>query len=155
MQTKEECTDERFRERLSLDENRINRLLITDTESPVYITQKDIREVQLAIGAVKVGTEVMMEQMGITVNGIDEILLAGAFGSNINVESAIIVGLLPKVEREKVRFIFNSSGLGACMALASADFYRETEWTMSRMEYIELSSLQDFQKRFIKSMLFF
>ncbi|NLD04768.1 MAG: DUF4445 domain-containing protein [Synergistaceae bacterium] len=155
MQTKEECTDERFRERLSLDENRINRLLITDTESPVYITQKDIREVQLAIGAVKVGTEVMMEQIGITVDGIDEILLAGAFGSNINVESAIIVGLLPKVEREKVRFIFNSSGLGACMALASADFYRETEWTMSRMEYIELSSLQDFQKRFIKSMLFF
>ena len=81
-------------------------MLITDPGSPVYITQKDIREVQLAIGAVKVGIEVMMEQMGITVDGIDEILLAGAFGSNIDIESAITVGLLPKVEREKVRFIF-------------------------------------------------
>lgn len=154
MQTKNECTDARFTERLSSDENRISRLLITDPDAPVYITQKDIREVQLAIGAVKVGTEVMMEQMGITVDGIDEILLAGAFGSNIDVESAITVGLLPKVEREKVRFIFNSSGLGACMALASADFYRETEETMMRMKYIELSSLKDFQKRFIRSMLF-
>lgn len=154
MQTKDECTDERFTERLSSDKNRINRFLITDPGSPVYITQKDIREVQLAIGAVKVGTEVMMEQMGITVDGIDEILLAGAFGSNIDIESAITVGLLPKVEREKIRFIFNSSGLGACMALASVDFYRETELTMKRIKYIELSSLKDFQKRFIKAMLF-
>ena len=154
MLTHEECTDERIKDRLSSDDNRINRFLITDSNDPVYLTQKDVREVQLAVGAVKVGTEVMMEQMGTTVDGIDEILLAGAFGSNIDIASAITVGLLPKVEREKVRFIFNSSGLGACMALASADFYRATEQTMSRMEYIELSSLKDFQKRFIRSMLF-
>ena len=154
MLTHEECTDERIKNRLSSDDNRINRFLITDSNHPVYLTQKDVREVQLAVGAVKVGTEVMMEQMGTTVDGIDEILLAGAFGSNIDIASAITVGLLPKVEREKVRFIFNSSGLGACMALASADFYRATEQTMSRMEYIELSSLKDFQKRFIRSMLF-
>ena len=154
MLTHEECTDERIKDRLSSDDNRINRFLITDSNHPVYLTQKDVREVQLAVGAVKVGTEVMMEQMGTTVDGIDEILLAGAFGSNIDIASAITVGLLPKVEREKVRFIFNSSGLGACMALASADFYRATEQTMSRMEYIELSSLKDFQKRFIRSMLF-
>jgi len=154
MKTKEECKDERFRQRLSTDETRINRLLITEPENPVYITQKDIREVQLAIGAVKVGIEVMLEQMGITVDEIEEILLAGAFGSNIDIESAVTVGLLPKVELQKVRFIFNSSGLGACMALASAEFYRETERTMGKMRYIELSSLPDFQKRFIRSMLF-
>lgn len=154
MKTKEECNNERFRERLSTDEARINRLLITEPENPVYITQKDIREVQLAVGAVKVGIEVMMEQLGITVEDIDEILLAGAFGSNIDIKSAVTVGLLPKVELEKVRFIFNSSGLGACMALASAGFYRETERTMRKMKYIELSTLPDFQKRFIRSMLF-
>lgn len=154
MKTKEECKDKRFRERISSDENRINRLLITETENPVYITQKDIREVQLALGAVKVGVEVMMEQRGITVDEIDEILLAGAFGSNIDIESAITVGLIPKVEKEKVHFIFNSSGLGACMALASAEFYLETERTMRKMKYLELSTLPDFQKRFIRSMLF-
>ncbi|HAH69252.1 MAG TPA: hypothetical protein DCL58_05675, partial [Synergistaceae bacterium] len=61
MLTHEECTDERIKDRLSSDDNRINRFLITDSNDPVYLTQKDVREVQLAVGAVKVGTEVMME----------------------------------------------------------------------------------------------
>ena len=154
MLTREECTDERIKDRLSLDDNRINRFLITDRNDPVYLTQKDVRAVQLATGAVKAGTEVLMEKMGVAADGIDEVLLAGAFGSNIDISNAMTVGLIPKVERERVRFVFNSSGLGACMAQASEDFYRRTEQTMGGMEYIELSSLQDFQDRFIRSLTF-
>jgi len=154
MLTREECTDERIKDRLSLDDYRINRFLITDRNDPVYLTQKDVRAVQLATGAVKAGTEVLMEKMGVAADGIDEVLLAGAFGSNIDISNAMTGGLIPKVERERVRFVFNSSGLGACMAQASEDFYRRTEQTMGGMEYIELSSLQDFQDRFIRSLTF-
>jgi len=150
----DECPDERIKSRLSFDERKMNRFLITDKKHPVYITQKDIREVQLAVGAVKVGIETIMDSLDKSIFEIDEILLAGAFGNNINIESAMTVGLLPKIKTDKVRFIFNASGLGACMALASDAFYRRTEMTMRKMKYIELSSLPDFQKKFVKSMLF-
>ncbi len=149
-----ECSDKRMKFRLSFDENGMNRFLITNPVRPVFITQKDVREVQLALGAVKAGTEVMMERMGITASDIDEVLLAGAFGSNIDIESAMTIGLLPRTGRDKVHFIYNSSGFGACAALASSDFYDETEITAGRMKYVELSTLPDFQKRFIRSMIF-
>ena len=130
------------------------RLLLTDEKHPVYLTQKDIREVQLAAGAVKVGTEVMLERAGITAEGIGEVCLAGAFGNNINIESAVRVGLIPNVRHDIITGVKNSSGLGACMSLASDDFFRRTKSAAEKMAYVELSSLADFQKRFINAMSF-
>lgn len=150
----EKCNDPRFAKRLSRSAKGMVQLLLTDDEHPVYLTQKDIREVQLAAGAVKVGTVVMLERAGITAHDIEEICLAGAFGNNINIESAVRVGLIPDVRRGIITGVKNSSGLGACMALASADFYRRTEIAAKKMTYVELSSLADFQKRFLNAMSF-
>ncbi|MBR4401159.1 MAG: DUF4445 domain-containing protein [Synergistes sp.] len=150
----EKCTDQRFAKRLCRDAKGMVRLLLTDEEHPVYLTQKDIREVQLAAGAVKVGTEVMLERAGITAKDIDEVCLAGAFGNNINIESAVRVGLIPNVRRDIITGVKNSSGLGACMSLASDDFFRRTKSAAEKMAYVELSSLADFQKRFINAMSF-
>ncbi len=150
----EKCTDERFRRRLGRNENGMVRLLLTDEENPIYLTQKDVREVQLAAGAVKVGTEVMLERAGITKDEISEVCLAGAFGNNIDIESATAVGLIPDIDRAKIRGVKNSSGLGASLALASADFYERTKAVAEKMKYVELSSLPDFQKRFVKAMAF-
>lgn len=150
----EKCRDERFRERLGRSEGGMVRLLLTDDEHPIYLTQKDIREVQLAVGAVKVGVEVMLEQAGITKDEIAEVCLAGAFGNNIDIESAARVGLIPDVERTKIHGVKNTSGLGACLSLADARFYERTKETAQKMSYVELSSLPDFQKRFVNAMSF-
>ena len=150
----EKCRDERFMTRLGRSESGMVRLLLTDEEHPVYLTQKDIREVQLAVGAVKVGVEVMLEQVGITKDKIAEVRLAGAFGNNIDIESAARVGLIPDIERAKIHGVKNTSGLGACLSLASEKFYERTKETAQKMSYVELSSLPDFQKRFVKAMSF-
>lgn len=150
----EKCVDPRFAKRLGRNENGMVRLLLTDEENPIYLTQKDIREVQLAAGAVKVGTEVMLERAGITKDEIAEVCLAGAFGNNIDIESAAAAGLIPDIDRAKIRGVKNSSGLGASLALASAEFYERTKAVAEKMKYVELSSLPDFQKRFVKAMAF-
>ena len=154
MQKHEECLDPRIKSRLGTDANGMVRFLLTDTENPVYLTQKDIREVQLAVGAIKVGIEVMLENQGINLEEVDEVLLAGAFGNNIDIESAIVVGLLPNVEHHKIIGVRNSSGYGAFLSLASADFCASAQTAMEKMQYVELSTLPDFQKRFVSAMLF-
>lgn len=150
----EKCTDERFKKRLCRNENGMAQLLLTDEENPVYLTQKDVREVQLAADAVKVGIEVMLEHTVITKDKISEVYLAGAFGNNIDIDGAVAAGLLPDIDREKIRGVKNSSGLGASLALVSADFYEKTKAVTGKMQYVELSSLSDFQTRFIKAMAF-
>ena len=150
----EKCRDGRFTARLGRSESGMVRLLLTDEEHPVYLTQKDIREVQLAVGAVKVGVEVMLEHAGITKDEIAEVCLAGAFGNNIDIDSAARVGLIPDIERARIHGVKNTSGLGACLALAAAGFYERTKETARKMSYVELSSLPDFQKRFVKAMSF-
>lgn len=149
-----ECMDDRFSHRIDRDASNMGRILLTDNNHPVYLTQKDIREVQLAIGAIKVGVDVMLESAGKKVEDVDEVLLAGAFGCNIDIMNSIFVGLLPNVERNKIRSIRNASGYGASLALASARFFDGTKETAAKMSYVELSSLTDFQKRFINAMLF-
>jgi Uncharacterized metal-binding protein len=130
------------------------RFLLTDTKNQVYLTQKDIREVQLALGAIKAGTDIILNSIGIGLDDLDEVLLAGAFGNNIDVRSAAIVGLLPRVHSGMVRSVYNSSGLGACLSLASSEFYESARATAKRMSYVELSLCKDFEKRFISNMIF-
>ena len=96
----------------------------------------------------------MLERAGITKDEISEVYLAGAFGNNIDIESAIAAGLIPDIDRAKIRGVKNSSGLGASLALASAEFYERTKSVAEKMKYVELSSLPDFQKRFVKAMSF-
>ncbi len=148
------CGDPWFCEQMDRDPQGIVRVLLTDRAHPVYLTQKDIREVQLALGAIRVGVEVLLERAGIAVEAVDEVLLAGAFGNYIDHESAVAVGLLPPVGLKKIRSVRNTAGLGAAMALASASFYEKTHRIAERMNYIELSTLSDFQKRFVRAMIF-
>ena len=150
----DQCGDPWFCEQMDRDSRGIARVLLTDRAHPVYITQKDIREVQLALGAIRVGVEVLLERAGITLEAVDAIFLAGAFGNYIDHESAVAVGLLPDVGLRKIRGVRNTAGLGAAMALASAPFYEKTHEVAKRMNYIELSMLSDFQKRFIRAMNF-
>ena len=115
----------------------------------VYLTQRDIRELQFAKGSIAAGIKVLMDILGVAARDLDEVLLGGSFGSYLNPESAKIIGLVPPVDVDRIIAVGNSAGEGAKIALLS---YRERQVAFelpSRIEYIELSSRADFNDSFI------
>ncbi|MEW6624677.1 MAG: ASKHA domain-containing protein [Bacillota bacterium] len=118
----------------------------------VLLTQKDVRELQLAKGAIYAGTKILVKEAGIELKDIQKVLLAGAFGNYISVESAKVIGLLPKdLEVEQVG---NAAGEGSKMVLVS-DFQKERAEDIAKtVHYLELSSRPDFQEEFISSLGF-
>jgi len=76
------------------------RFLLVEGEEPIYLTQKDIREFQLAKGAMRAGIELMLERAGVKSDDLDHVLVGGAFGSSLRPESLLRVGLLPDESRE-------------------------------------------------------
>jgi len=120
----------------------------------VLLTQLDVRELQSAKGAIATGIEVAMAELGIGVEDLDEVLLAGSFGTYINPESARVIGLVPPVPVERIKAIGNAASEGAKMALLS---FREREIAFELpdvIEYIELSGAEDFNDRFIRNLAF-
>lgn len=120
----------------------------------VLLTQKDIREMQFAKGAIATGVETAMLEMGFATEDLEEVMLAGSFGSYINPESAKIIGLVPPVPVERIKAIGNAASEGAKMALTS---FREREVAFELptwIEYLELSGVEDFNERFIANLGF-
>ncbi len=120
----------------------------------IVLTQLDIRELQSAKGAIATGIEVVMDTLGISASDIDEILLAGSFGTYISPASARAIGLVPPVPVERIKAVGNAASEGAKMALLS---FRERELAFeipSAVEYVELSGALDFNERFIRNLAF-
>jgi len=120
----------------------------------VILTQQDIREVQLAKGAIRAGAETLMQSIGLTAHDLDGVLLAGAFGSYIDKHSALGIGLLPDVPQEQITSVGNAAGAGASMALLSAAARQNAEVLAAEVEHIELSANPEFQEAYIKAMGF-
>lgn len=134
-----------------VDRDGIRAFALTDD---VLLTQLDIRELQSAKGAIATGIAVAMDALGIGVDDLDEVVLAGSFGSYIDPESARIVGLVPPVAVERIRAVGNAASEGAKMTLVS---FREREVAFelpALVEYLELSGAPDFNDRFIASLAF-
>jgi uncharacterized 2Fe-2S/4Fe-4S cluster protein (DUF4445 family) len=100
------------------------------------------------------GIMILVREMGITLQEIDRILLAGAFGNYIRKESAIGIGLLPALPLEKVKTIGNAAGDGAKMALLSVEERARADSLAKRAEHMELSTKKEFQEEFIKGLDF-
>lgn len=118
---------------------------------PIFFTQKDVRQVQLAKAAIQAGTALLLDEVGKELSEIDRVLLAGAFGNYIRPESAMAIGLLPKVERFKVIPIGNAAGEGAKGLLLSQKNRRLAEKLVTETKYIELASHERFQEVFLNS----
>ncbi len=134
-----------LRDRL-IDIDGIRAFLLADG---VYLTQRDIRELQFAKGSIATGIKVLMDILGVTPGDLDEVLLGGSFGSYLNPESAKIIGLVPPVDVDRIIAVGNSAGEGAKIALLS---YRERQVAFelpARIEYVELSGRSDFNDAFI------
>ncbi len=115
----------------------------------VYLTQRDVRELQFAKGSIATGIKVLMDILGVTADDLDEVLLGGSFGSYLNPESAKVIGLVPPVDVGKIIAVGNSAGEGAKIALLS---YRERQVAFelpARIEYVELSGRSDFNDSFV------
>ena len=126
----------------------------TQNRQPLLLTQRDVREVQLAKGAIFAGISVLKGVLGVSDDDISEVLLAGAFGNFIRRSMAKRIGLLPNVPVERIRFVGNAAGVGSKMALIARDCRQAAERISRETEYIELGGRADFQQEFMMAMLF-
>lgn len=120
----------------------------------IYLTQDDIRQVQLAKGAIYAGIFLMAKQLGLEVKDIEKVQLAGAFGSFLNPKSACRMGLLPEELLEKIEAVGNAAGSGAKMLACDDSLLPLTEKLTQTIEFLELASLPEFSRTFAKSMNF-
>ena len=126
----------------------------TENGKPLYLTQRDIREVQLAKAAIFAGIKILLKEVNIPLEDIQEILLAGAFGNFIDKKSAVRIGLLPNLPLKKIESVGNAAGRGAEITLCSNKMREVSEEISKKVKYVELSSRPDFQEEFIKAMIF-
>jgi len=121
----------------------------------VYLTQRDIREFQLAKGAIAAGAQVMLQEAGIAWDGLDTVWLAGGFGNWLRPASALRVGLLgPSLPVGRIAFVGNAALAGARLYLISRAERREAERLRREVVYRELSGRPDFQQAFALEMMF-
>jgi uncharacterized 2Fe-2S/4Fe-4S cluster protein (DUF4445 family) len=118
----------------------------------ITITQKDVRELQLAKGAVRAGIQVLLEDSDLSEQDIDQVIIAGAFGTYIDVSSAMTVGMLPTLQPERFRQVGNAAGMGARLALISLSKRAEAQAIASRVGYIELAAAPRFAQIFAQAM---
>jgi len=120
----------------------------------IYLTQDDIRQVQLAKGAIYAGIFLMAKQLGITVGNIQKVQLAGAFGNYLNPQSACRIGLLPEELLHKIEAVGNAAGSGAKMLACDKKLLSLAQELTDRIEFLELASLPEFSRTFAKAMNF-
>jgi uncharacterized 2Fe-2S/4Fe-4S cluster protein (DUF4445 family) len=121
---------------------------------PVVLTQKDIRQFQLAKAAIRAGIRLLCQHAKLPEDKLSRILLAGAFGNYIRRENAVRVGLLPGPGVERIRFVGNAAGAGAQMTLLSRPSRRLASLLARRIQYVEIAHQIAFQNAFSECLLF-
>jgi uncharacterized 2Fe-2S/4Fe-4S cluster protein (DUF4445 family) len=123
-------------------------------QDAITVSQKDIRELQLAKSAIRLGIRALVEAEGLSEDKIDEVIIAGAFGTFIDVESAVAIGMLPPLPLERFRQVGNAAGTGARLALISQNLRRQAAQIALRDGYIELAGIPNFNRKFAEASYF-
>ena len=118
----------------------------------IVLTRSDINEIQLAKGAMRAGIELLMDAAGVTADDIDEFIIAGAFGTYISIEAAVVIGMFPDIPRERFRQVGNAAGIGAKQILMATTRRGEAADIGKRVEYLELTVNEKFQTEFVKAL---
>jgi uncharacterized 2Fe-2S/4Fe-4S cluster protein (DUF4445 family) len=117
----------------------------------ITITQNDVRELQLAKAAIRTGIQILLETSGCAEDDIKQVIIAGAFGTYIDVASAVAIGMLPSLPLNHFRQVGNAAGMGAKLALISLKSRAKAQAVASRVSYIELASSPSFQPTFMQA----
>jgi uncharacterized 2Fe-2S/4Fe-4S cluster protein (DUF4445 family) len=120
----------------------------------IKLSRADVNEIQLAKAAIRSGIDILLFQAGIDVSKIDRFIVAGAFGTYLDIESAIAIGMFPDIGLEKYTQVGNAAGTGARQMLISTEFRNAASTYAEQLEYVELTTHPDFQKVFLKRMYF-
>ncbi|MDP4145095.1 MAG: ASKHA domain-containing protein [Bacillota bacterium] len=120
----------------------------------VYLSQKDIRQVQLAKGAVRAGIEFLLKSRSLKADDVEKVLIAGSFGYHLRAKSLINIGLLPSEFKDKIDFIGNTSKSGGQIFLLNTEYREKMVKIVKSVDVIELSSYKEFDKVFVQSLSF-
>jgi uncharacterized 2Fe-2S/4Fe-4S cluster protein (DUF4445 family) len=123
-------------------------------DTDIVVTESDIRELQLAKAAIHTGASIMMIRMGLSLNDISKLIIAGAFGNYIDPESARTIGMYPEVALDKISFVGNSAGTGSRMMLTSKECKIYADRIAEEVHYLELAIQPEFIEEYAKSMFF-
>ncbi|MBN1137593.1 MAG: DUF4445 domain-containing protein [Anaerolineae bacterium] len=161
-----------FGHRLSQDQRGVRRLLITDSPEgdlrqgvdlrgvesveeaprvPLYLTQHDIRELQKAKGAIRTAVEILLDRLDLQPGDLRRLILTGSFGSQLNVEAVLGLGMVPALDPDVVEPSANGAGLGAALFLNDEEFARG-ERIAAQAEQVDLDMDPAFNRRFIEAM---
>ena len=122
-----------------------------DNSQAITITQKDVREIQLAKGAILSAINVLLQKKGCPEKKLKKVIISGAFGSYINVMSALSIGMLPLLPLDHFQQVGNAAGIGAKIALLSNNKRAEAQAIAQRAPYIELAAAPNFEKIFLQA----
>ena len=152
--SEDECDNARYCERFDDNGNFMLAYEKNDAETDVYLTQKDVREVQLAKSAIAAGINILIQRIGAQTDDIKKVYLAGGFGNYIDYDSACTIGLLPPSLRSKIKGIGNAAGTGARMSVCSHKQRERANILCHKLEYIELAEAKEFSDEFMENMMF-
>ena len=125
-----------------------------DPAESVYLSQRDVRELQFAKAAISTGWTLLLEELGLEHNDVQQVLLAGSFGSYLSPAAAVRIGLVPTLPTLRIVSAGNVAGEGAKMALLSLRERTGAEALLEEVTYVELSDRSDFNDRFVEQLAF-
>lgn len=145
---------EDYRRKFIKEDSKRKRIIILDQNEDIYISQKDIRQVQLAKGAILSGFLILLEKENMEIENLNSVIIAGGFGSHLKKEDLTGVGILPESVKEKIRYVGNSSLIGAYMALMNENIIQEMEELSQNITYLDLATSENYERKFAKEMQF-
>lgn len=146
--------DDLREKRLQVDEEGKRSFLFAEAPHEIRVTQSDVRQVQLAKGAILSGFEALLQKAGIEMHDLDEVLIAGQFGAHLPAESLTGTGILPEEVSDRLKYVGNTSRTGAYMALMSGDVKKEVETLSHEMDYMELGATENYEQLFTRCLMF-
>jgi uncharacterized 2Fe-2S/4Fe-4S cluster protein (DUF4445 family) len=127
----------------------------TGIDGPVLLTQADIRELQLAVAAMRAGLSILLQHAGLSTTDLEQVYLAGGFGNFIRRNNAQRIGLLPAaIDRRRISFVGNASLVGARLAAVSRSARERAEKLARRVRHVDLSLDPAFQMEYVEAMMF-
>ena len=143
-----------LRKELLITEANGKRAILLDRKSGLTVTQEDLRQVQLAKGAILSGIRLLLAEAGVSAEELDRVLVAGQFGAHLSPDALTVCGILPRRVEGKIEYVGNTSGSGAYLSLISEEFRLETEAAAERIQSLDLSRAEGYARLFAECLSF-